>query len=296
MKSVPAPDNSNPNESPARAADDRPCVACTHVRPVAACRYCEGETPRTGPAFAPFDLVRGFRMFWQGAFSVVNEKEYLGRILAVILLAILLFIGLFWLMASIFLPAFRETVTWLPTLLTDAIPIILTVLAAFFLFPVVITVFLFPVLDPLARIAERQRLGYEAAEHPRGPIADFWDSLDTAARILLMQLIAFVICIPLGATFIGAPIAVAIAAFFSGFSWLDYPASRHQLTFPDKLRLARRHWALMTGFGAGFLLSLLIPFFNVCLSAPAGAVGSADLWLRLDKRGTRALPTPPDEA
>lgn len=268
------------------------CPACTHMRPVDACRYCDGKPPRVGPSFAPFDFARGFRYYWRGAFAVINEKEYLGRILAAIVLALVVFAGLLWVMIAWVHPMiaawFERVTAWhLPSFFTTLIPAAVTILAAFFLMPTAVTAFLFPVLDPLARIAERARLGFRAEEHPRGVIADFWDSMDTAARIFGMQLVAAVVLIPVAGTIVGAPIAIVVAAFFAGFGWIDYPASRHQLDFSEKFLLARRHWALLVGYGTAFLIGLLIPFFNPCLVAPAGAVGSAELWLRLDKRGTK---------
>ncbi len=268
------------------------CVACTHVRLVDACRYCNGRIPRVGPTLPPLDLLRGFRYYWRGVFAVINDKDFLGRILPSILLSALVFAGLLYAAITWVHPGVVAGYAALQSrypiaLWEDATPAITTIVAMFLLAPVIVTVFLFPVLDPLARIAERVRLGHRAEEHPRGPVADFWDSMDTAARILGMQVVASLVLLPFSSTTFGAPIALLIAAFFAGFAWLDYPASRYELDFGEKLRLALRHWALLIGFGLGFLSGMLIPFFNPCLVAPAGAAGSAELWLRLDKRGTR---------
>ena len=103
------------------------------------------------------------------------------------------------------------------------------------------------------------------------------------ARIFVLQVLVWLVAIPIAMTGIGVPVAVLGSAFFAGFSWLDYPASRRGLGFGQKWQVARRHWALLTGFGFGFLLGLLIPFFNLLLVGPAGAVGAADLWLAAEK-------------
>lgn len=272
------------DDAAAQPGDHSPCSACTHVRPVDACRYCGGARKFTGPRLAPIDLVSGFRFYWRGVFSVIHEKDFLGRILGAILLASALLIGLIWAAIAWLHPLIEAALAALPSFFSGVVPALVTTLACCFLFPFLLTVVLFPVLDPIARIGERHRLGYrKAEEHPRGPIADFWDSMDTSARILGLQIIALLVSIPLCASAVAAPLAFLVAAFFAGFTWLDYPASRHQMRFADKMRLARRHWALLTGYGTAFLVGCAIPFFNPCLATPAAAAGSAELWLRMDK-------------
>ena len=249
------------------------------------CRLCGNEPPRLGPRFAPIDVVRGFVLYWEAAIRVVTDKAYMGKIALAVTLGIIVFAILAYLGVQVIHPLITGLLgfEWLPGWVSRGIALLLTLVTGFFFFPVIVTLFLFPVLDPLSRLAEAEILGFDPPAHPRGPIADFWDSLDTGARILSYQLLAWLICLPLALTGVGIPIAIAVSAFFAGFSWLDYPASRRGLRFGAKWALARRHWALLTGYGLGFLLGLLVPFFKACVAGPAGAVGAADLWFTSEK-------------
>ena len=287
------PEQEKLNEpAPAKDMDQpAPCPVCSYPSRPQDCLLCADRLPRTGPGFPLFDIVRGFRMYWDAASRVLTDGAYLGKIVWAVALSVIFMVGLF--MASWFWlwPWATSLSDWLPAWLTGPSVMLIVIVTVFFLSPVLMTVFLFPVLDPLSRLAETERLRLEPPGHPRGPIADFWHSLDTGARLLLFQIGAWIVCLPLSLLLFGLPIALAVSAFFAGFAWLDYPASRRGSPFRDKWRLARRHWALMIGYGLGFQLGLLIPFFNLAFGAPAAAVGSADLFFAMSKDGDKAHDT-----
>lgn len=264
------------------------CRVCSFAKR-SQCRLCEGGEPRLGPRLAPFDLVRGFLLYVKASAKLLTDKAYLGKIAYAVALSAIVLVALIVGSAFLLYPPIASLVGGvLPELASRGLALLLTLVTGFFLFPVLIMLFLFPVLDPLSRLAEAEALGFEPPPHPRGPIADFWDSLDTGARILVFQFVAWIVCLPLTifVSPIGLPLAMLASAFFAGFSWIDYPASRRGLRFREKWALAKRHWALLTGFGLAFLLGLLIPFFNLCIVGPAGAVGAADLWFASEKGGS----------
>jgi hypothetical protein len=49
------------------------------------------------------------------------------------------------------------------------------------------------------------------------------------------------------------------------------------------LALLRHNWAVALGFGLGFQVGALIPFFNILLLAPTAAVSASMLYLRMGK-------------
>ncbi len=280
----PTPPRTRPDAVPDGTAATAPrCAACGYARPAHGCRVCSNGIPRLGPRLAPLDIFRGFRLYFAGAWRLINDRTFSGRLgIALVVGAIVLItlgIGVWRLLG----PAIDTLLGWAPSWASSASALVLVVITTFFCLPVFLSLILFPVLDPLARLAEEDSLGFAPTPHARGAVADFWDSLDTGARILILQGIAWLACLPLVLLGIGAAIAIPLSAFFAGFAWFDYPASRRGLAFKTKWRVARRHWAILTGYGLGFLVGLLIPFFNVFLAAPAGAIGIADLWFRLDK-------------
>ncbi len=157
----------------------------------------------------------------------------------------------------------------------------LTILAAWFLFPVTMILFLQPVLDPLSRRAEARVLGWEPPAGGRGFVRDLADSLHTAARILLLQVLGLGLTLALTPVGLGPLAGLALSSWLAGFGWFDYPLARRGLSYGAKASWVRRNWAAAAGLGLAFQLSLLIPFFNLFLSAPAAAVAAGTLYFRL---------------
>jgi uncharacterized protein involved in cysteine biosynthesis len=259
------------------------------VPPRGTCLLCGDGQPGPSSQLWPLALLRGFVLYWKGALRVLNDKAYMGRIAGAVTLGVVLFLLLG--LAAYFLiaPWVSTLVSWLPGTLASGLTILLGAVTLFFFAPVLAALFLFPVLDPLARLAETEALGFAPPTHPRGSIAAFWDSMDTGARILLLQVGAYGLCLPLFPFGVGAPLALALSAFLAGFTWLDYPAGRRGLSFRTKWAIARRNWALLTGFGLAFEIGLWIPFFNMLIVGPSAAVGVADLWFACRKGEARPL-------
>ena len=268
-------EGSKPTESAAA------CPVCLYPHPSKVgdgiCADARGLRQRR---FAPLEFIHGFGLFMKSALAVIHDREYVGKIKWPVALSFVVLAALAALLFWLVWPA-AETVVgdWLADWASAGVTLLAVLLVAFFAFPVVISVSLAPVLDPIAKIAERERLGFEPPASQRGNVAEVWDGIDTGARILLYQGLAWLLTFPLLLLPFGPPISILVAAFFAGFAWLDYPASRRGLRWPQKWRRAKKNWALLCGYGCGFFVGLMVPFFNPFFVAPAAAAGSMDLWL-----------------
>jgi len=285
------------------------CAFCDYPRPAGGCRLCDDGDPEQGPGFVLGDLAKGFLIYFQASFRLLNHKTYLGRIfwpvawnlvVMVTVGAISLFVvhrgmtGLVEWMSGVGGSTYQAMPGWIQAVLDFVSPLfvwfwsgatafLLTFCVVIYGFPMVMALFLFPVLDPVAYLAETEALGFTPPKSARGYWGDFWDSLDTGARILSIQLLVLLVSLPASMLVIAVPIVLGAAAFLAGFTWVDYPFSRRGYGYRQKWRLAKRHWALLTGFGFAFELGLVIPLFNVFLAAPTAAAGAAFLYFEFAK-------------
>jgi uncharacterized protein involved in cysteine biosynthesis len=159
--------------------------------------------------------------------------------------------------------------------------VLLTLVAAWFLFPVLLAVFLLPFLDPISRIAEKEVLGFPPPGSSRSILADLWDSLETTARIFFWQILGLTLTLALSFTGIGLILGILLGAFLAGYSFLDYPMARRGMNGKEKTKFVLSHWSYVLGLGLGFEIGLLIPFFNLFLSTPAAAVASSRIFLKI---------------
>ncbi len=159
--------------------------------------------------------------------------------------------------------------------------VLLTLVAAWFLFPVLLSVFLLPFLDPISRVAEQEILGFPPPSSPRSLLGEIWDSLETTARILFWQIMGLLLTLALAFTGVGLVLGILVGAFLAGFSFMDYPMARRGMSGKEKTRFALSHWAYVLGLGLGFEVGLLIPFFNLFLSTPAASVASSRIYLKI---------------
>ncbi len=262
------------------------CPTCKYPRPLVPCRLCEGQPRRLGPGFFVMDFLKALRIFVQSGGELLTGAAYLGKIKLSLLLNLLLWVVFFLVSLLVLYPWIQDLMSFLPAwmswLAAGGGALLLTIFAGFFLFAIPMSLFLGPVLDPIARIAEEEALGWKLPDSGRGFMAETWDAVDTGARILALEILALLICFPLSLFLIGIPIAWFLASFLSGLAWLDYPMTRRGLGFRQKFQQARRHWALTCGLGTGFLISCLIPFFGLLMAGPCSAVAASLVYFEFE--------------
>jgi CysZ protein len=103
----------------------------------------------------------------------------------------------------------------------------------------------------------------------------------TAVMLLLLLFLIVVFLIPV----IGKPFYLVfgniITMFFLAYDNLDYPLARRRLPFAAKCRFIFRHSASCLGFGAGALVSVVIPFLNFVI-IPLTVVGATILFCEIE--------------
>jgi CysZ protein len=102
----------------------------------------------------------------------------------------------------------------------------------------------------------------------------------TAIMLLLLLSLLIVFLIPI----IGKPIYLVfgniITMFFLAYDNLDYSLARRRLPFADKCRFIVRNSPSCLGFGAGALVSVVIPFLNFVV-IPLTVVGATILFCEI---------------
>ena len=262
------------------------CPTCKYPPPLIPCLLCDGQPRRLGPGFFVTDFVKALAVYVRSGGALLTGSAYLGKIRLAILLNLLLWCVFFVVSLLLILPWMQALLgslpDWMSWLAAGGGALLLTLFAGFFLFAIPMSLFLGPVLDPIARIAEEEALGWKLPDSGRSFMEETWDAVDTGARILLMEICALLISFPLSFFLIGIPIAWFLASFLSGLAWLDYPMTRRGLAFRQKFRQARRHWAMTCGLGTGFLLACLVPFFGLLLAGPCSAVAASLIYFEFE--------------
>ncbi len=283
--------HTNPPAEQPSPLQPEPCPRCWLRTPNRqACHLCgPGETVPKRSAFPPVDTYRGFVAYLSGGLDCLTHRNYLGKVFWAVFwncaLWIITVFGAAYLIYDLIEGLTNDLPDWLSSISLVAgglTGLVVTLSAIFYLFPIIFSLFLFPFLDPLSRLAEAEQLGFMPPETSRGFWGDFWDSIDTGARIFVWQILAFILTLPLALTVVGLPFALLLSAFFIGFAWLDYPLTRRGISYKGKWRIAKKNWAAVLGFGLGFQLGLCVPFFGVFIGCPAAAIASARLFYLLE--------------
>ena len=114
-----------------------------------------------------------------------------------------------------------------------------------------------------------------------------------AIYALIMAPLLLVNLVPVIGSAVYLVLSWGLTAFFLSREMLDGVTSRRRMGFVDKLRLVRRHQALMLGFGVATNLMLWVPVVNL-LCMPVAVVGATLMYCDLERQGLapsrKALP------
>lgn len=78
-----------------------------------------------------------------------------------------------------------------------------------------------------------------------------------------------------------AGIGFFLTAMYFAIDYVDWPASRHDLSAAERIRAALTHFRPMLGLGVGVWLFMYVPLLNL-LFMPAAVAGGTLLWLDLN--------------
>lgn len=103
----------------------------------------------------------------------------------------------------------------------------------------------------------------------------------TAIMLALLLFLLIVFLIPVVGKIFYLIFGNIIAMLFLAYDNLDYPLARRRLPFTVKWRFIFRHFASCLGFGAGALISVVIPFLNFVV-IPLTVVGATILFCEIE--------------
>jgi CysZ protein len=100
-----------------------------------------------------------------------------------------------------------------------------------------------------------------------------------AAVMLPLLIVSF--AMPVVGPLLYAVCAFFLTAMFFAIDYVDWPASRHDLSAAERTGAALRHFRPMLGLGVGVWLFMYVPLLNL-LFMPAAVAGGTLLWLDLN--------------
>ena len=149
-----------------------------------------------------------------------------------------------------------------------------------------------PFNDALSEAVERLHAGTEAPPFTvRALLRDLVRTLlvESGKLMLYLGLVGplFLVglFVPAVAAVVG-PLAFVLTALYLSLDYVDWPLARRNRPAGARLRLVRRHFAPLLGFGAGVWLCLYVPFVNLFFMPAAVAGGRSSTWI--SRRGATA--------
>lgn len=217
------------------------------------------------------------------AFQILFSRRFFGFLFFPFLALLLLFWGGGWLVSSAGdslaaivqakMAAWVEGISWLQWLhntLGFLVRIVLKI-AYFFLFITfggyIVLIVMSPVYSWLSERTEAHLSGKEYPFSLRQLIWEIFRGILIALRNMVFQLLFtlllfFCSFIPL----IGllSPLALfLVSAYFYGFSFVDYAIERKRFNVKQSVRYVNKNVGMVTGVGAIFAFSLMIPWFSI---------------------------------
>lgn len=274
-----------------------PCTSCGYPLDGETCPLCSGavqeltskEQIEPGPGFFLFDLVEGFLSPFLAVLQLMTRKEYMGKLKWAVLANIVAFAVVFalaWWGAYAFFDWMLPDWQWLGWL-GGILTFILTLIAVFFLAPVIIESVASPFLDPIAEATEEIMAGGDMKSIDMGLWKNMLYGLNNAAKILTIQVMVMVPCLILTVipvvNVVAIPASVLVAAYLNALVWFEIPVMRRGYDMAYRRKIVRNNAARALGFGLGFQLGLFVPFFNFLLLTPATAIAVSQLYFRFKK-------------
>ncbi len=246
-----------------------------------------------GTGFFLFDMAKGFMSPFMAMLQLMTRKEYMGKLKWAVLANLVVFtvvLALAWWGVYAFfdwvLPDEQKGWAWLAWI-SSILSFVLTVIAVFFLAPVIFESVAAPFLDPIAEATEEIMVGRDMKSIDRGLWKNLLFGLNNAAKILAIQIMVLVPCLLLSIipflNIVTIPAALLLAAYLNALVWFEIPVMRRGYDMAYRRQILRRNRAYALGFGLGFELGLFVPFFNFLFLTPATAVAVSQLYFRFKK-------------
>jgi len=271
-----------------------PCPWCGYSRPDNRCEKCGdslldapgGEALRGPPrrGFFAFDLVRGFFGFFAGTAVLFNRPEFAGKlklpVIANLVVVTTVAVALWFGFKTLFVQVGGDGDLF--GLFAGVLATLLTLVSVYFMLPPLVELVVGPFLEPLVDTVDLAMGGPGMRPPERLVWTSIKDGTQSAVELLMIAAGAWLASLALAMVGL-LPLAFLVSAYFSAITWFELPTHRRGYRLRQRLALLQRNWATALGFGLGFQVGALIPFFNVLLLTPTAAVSATMLFLRMEK-------------
>jgi len=153
-------------------------------------------------------------------------------------------------------------------------------LSGYILYQPVVLILFSPVLGYLSEATEKKVFGgpdtpFQIRQLLKDVLRGLHLSFRNLIRMILLVLSAWLmILIPIAGAVLSATFIFLIQAYFNGCALFDYTLERKNYAVRDRVRFTRRHRALVTGVGMGFMLLLIIPILGWFIAPAYGTVAA----------------------
>ena len=164
----------------------------------------------------------------------------------------------------------------------------LALIASWFLAPAVINLGMSPFFDAFANGAERLEGGDRMKSVEIGLRRSFLAALNGTIQILALQICLLIPALILslipiiGLAFV--VLAAMISAYLNALVWFEIPVLRRSYGWRYRRQVVSLNSPRALGFGLGFNLGLMIPFYNIFAIGPSATIAVSRQFFRCDKR------------
>lgn len=139
----------------------------------------------------------------------------------------------------------------------------------------VVIIFMSPVFSVLSEKVDKVLTGNKYPFSAEQTMRDIIRGIIIASRNMLLELVAIIIIFALGLipfigwviSFIGTFVLFGVAAYFYGFSFMDYTSERKRLNISQSVKYINKNIGISIGVGSIFTLALIIPICGTLLAS-----------------------------
>ncbi len=139
----------------------------------------------------------------------------------------------------------------------------------------IVIIFMSPVFSVLSEKVDKILTGHKYPFSAEQMMRDIVRGIIIAARNMLLELAVIIIIFVLGfipfigwfISFIGTFVLFIVAAYYYGFSFMDYTSERKKLNITESIKYIRKNIGIAIGVGFIFTLALIIPMCGTLLAS-----------------------------
>ena len=159
----------------------------------------------------------------------------------------------------------------------------------------IVIIFMSPVFSVLSEKIDKVLTGNKYPFSAEQTVRDIVRGIIIASRNMLIELVAIIIIFILGfipfigwvISFIGIFVLFAVAAYYYGFSFMDYTSERKKLNITQSIKYIKSNIGIAVGVGSIFALSLIIPICGTLIASFVSIVAVTAATIAIHEKETK---------